>query len=360
MPILGLPRKARLPERVYKYYGPERTEVLATWLVRFSQLAALNDPFEFLINAKEGSIRKGAARVARRMSNPLTLIWVAFSAGLRSGRKNERLSSLPWAARLAIQAVVTPIAIVLVLILSPFISRHMRGMMLAAADEIEEILKKGVRDGLILVFSCSETWKSVPMWAHYAANHTGFVLGIDPSRAFVNSSSKSKTGFVVPRKVKYLRKEPQVTTNLNVFDFVAAKMDHWAYEREWRFIGIPDDAHIRGNFASGQELLLFKLEPDSLGEIIFGANSAFETVSRVLDLLIQTNQAPKIYQVRRSTGYGFERVEIIKATDLNFETVPSGPAPSLRGQKFARMEAAFGELYQDAQRGRLTRMFIRS
>lgn len=351
-------QKPNIPDRLYKFYTPARTEVFETFRVRFSQLAALNDPFEFLVSAKQGDLRKGATRLAGRQTNLLNLIGVAASASLRSVRKNAKFATLAWPLQFLILAIVTPIAIGIVLLLSPFIGRQMRAIMIAAADEIENILFTRVREGLVLVFSCSETWESVPMWAHYASNHTGFVLGIDPKRAFIDGSERAKTPFIYPRKVRYLRREPKVSPNLDIGDFICAKMDHWAYEQEWRFIGVPDEAASRGTFVDGQELLLFDLSSDSISEVIFGAKCSPSTVTNILRLLAKSGKIPDLYQVRQRVGYGFERVRIESVSDLNFEQAIPSPVPTLHDQPFHHLNDAFENFTRDAERGRMTRWFL--
>lgn len=351
-------RKPPLPDTVYKFYGPARTEVLETFRVRFSQLAALNDPFEFLVSVRPGDIRKGAARIARRQTNLFSLIGMGAGAALKASRKNEKLGGLPRPLRILVMVIVTPIAVGMVLLLSPFIGRQMRALMLAAANEVEDIFTR-VREGLVLIFSCTETWRSVPMWAHYAANHTGFALGIDPSKAFRSKGKKSGTPFIHPRKVRYLNRAPKVSPNLDIKDFVCSKMEHWSYEREWRFIGFPDDADARGNFIDGQELLLFQIEAASITEVVFGSNCALSTVVRILDLLMAARVTPDLYQVRQTVGYGFERVRIEHVTDLNLEPPRTGPAPNLGDQPFDHLHNALAGLTADAERGRITRWFLR-
>lgn len=136
-------------------------------------------------------------------------------------------------------------------------------------------------------------------------------------------------------------------------------MEHWSYEREWRFIGFPDDADARGDFVDGQELLLFRLEPASITEVLFGSNCALSTVVRVLDLLMAAGVTPDLYQVRQTVGYGFERVRIEHVTDLNLDLPKSVPVPNLGDQPFDHLQNAFADFTADAERGRLTRWFLR-
>lgn len=95
--------------------------------------------------------------------------------------------------------------------------------------------------------------------------------------------------------------------NRSSLNFLAAKMDHWSYEKEWWFMNMPDGAAQRGVVINGQELLLFDFESSSIREIVLGANCAAETVAAILEAVGAAGLELDLYQVKRSAGYGFER-----------------------------------------------------
>jgi hypothetical protein len=118
------------------------------------------------------------------------------------------------------------------------------------------------------------------MWAHYAGNHTGFAIGLEPATAFPNPNPKSDKRFLPALKVKYVRRQPRISmSDMDTSNFLTAKMDHWAYEKEWRFLNMPDGAAQRGGVVNGHELLLFDFRPDAIRKIVLGANCAPETVA---------------------------------------------------------------------------------
>ncbi|PLR26627.1 hypothetical protein SGCZBJ_09860 [Caulobacter zeae] len=349
-------RRPASPSIVYKYYGPERADVFRSFRVRFSQLGALNDPFEFLVQARPGELRRGAQRMAGRMSNPFSLIGMGVWAAFKGVRENGQLKTLAWPVRMIALAVVLPLAILMTLLLGPFIAKTMRKVMAAAADEFEVLLLEQVRRGLVLVFSCSEAWASVPMWAHYAGNHTGFTIGLDPASAFPNPNPKSDKRFLPALKVKYVRRQPRISmSDMDTSNFLTAKMDHWAYEKEWRFLNMPDGAAQRGVVVNGHELLLFNFRPDAIREVVLGANCAAETVATILDAIAEADLKLDLFQVKRSAGYGFERIRIRSLEDLQVETSPGGIVRDLREMKFERMEAAFDDFQKDASEDRIAR-----
>lgn len=294
--------------------------------------------------------------MAGRMTNVFGLFGMAIWAAFKAVRENDQLKALPRWVKGLVLVVVLPFSIIMTLLLGPFIAKTFRKVMAAAADEFEVILLEQVRKGLVLVFSCSETWASVPMWAHYAGNHTGFAIGLDPAIAFPNGNPKSDKPFIPPVKVEYVRRQPRLGMfNQDKGNFLAAKMDHWAYEKEWRFMNMPDGAAQRGVVVNGHELLLFDLEPGSIREIVLGANCAAETVAAILEAVVTADLKLDLYQVKRSAGYGFERIRIRTLDDLQAETLPSGVVEDLRGMKFERIDAAFDDLRNDAKQDRVAR-----
>lgn len=350
--------KHPLPDVLYKFYGPERAAVLRTHRVRFSQLGALNDPFEFVLTAKEGDFRKGIDRIARQVTSFIQMPIVGVSAAWRALRENEQLSA-PWPLRLLLAVIVFPVSVVFMILLSPFFRRFMRKAMAAMAEHFERLLFKGVREGLILVFSCAETWRSAPMWAHYANNHVGFAIGLDPATAFADKSPKANDPFLKPRKVRYMTEAPRLNpTSLDIKDFITAKMSHWSYEEEWRFVNMPDHADERGSFHNGHEILLFDLQPTSIREVVLGARSTPETAAAVLTALEAAALSPDIYQVRVSEGYRFERVRIQTLDDLEFTVAENRPVRGLRDQDLERTREALLGFVDEAQRNRVARWLL--
>ncbi len=244
------------------------------------------------------------------------------------------------------------------LISGPFLRRHFRSLMGAVADDFERALEKA-RSDMFVVFSSSETWNSVPMWAHYAGNHSGFCVGFDPSTAFKNPSPKSKHPYLLPRKCKYLKAAPNLNRRtINLIDFASSKMDHWSYEREWRFVGLPEDAALRGHMAAGHELLLFQMQPEAITEVVFGVNCSPSLVAEVIDRLHASNVRPELYQVQNSVGYGFERRKILSAQDIFVRPSSGGPVLGITPEMFKGAEDAYVDMMLDADNHRILRNLL--
>lgn len=100
------------------------------------------------------------------------------------------------------------------------------------------------------IISLSATCSSIPMWAHYANNHTGFAVELEiddtnPENLFINSTSpylKPKSSDFLFDEVSY-EKERGINSNLENLDFEEIRRHYyftkakaWQYEKEFRFI----------------------------------------------------------------------------------------------------------------------------
>src|SRR5689334_12905182 len=123
---------------VYKYLPPSRTDVIEDNLIRFTQSASLNDPFETApsIEGLKLAFRRHAIRMI----------------------ENERFSPLEYGvARLKIEAQI---------------DKHLTHFH----------RRNSVSDYAIL--SLSKIRNNLLMWAHYCDSHRGFVLGFDSTHTF--------------------------------------------------------------------------------------------------------------------------------------------------------------------------------
>lgn len=338
-----------VPPILYKYSSPDRLQIFSNFRVRFSQLAALNDPFELLIDMEPGAFRQVAMRSARSVLNPAALVWMALQQTFSLLRDPGKFENATFVVRIIVGVIMLPLAPLLVLLAYPFIGKYLKGFMEIIAEEFELTLGKA-RDGLILIFSCSETWDSVPMWAHYAGNHAGFAIGIDPRSAFSRTNSKGEAHQLQPRRVTYQDRIPTMGFGSREPDFLATKMPDWSYEREWRFTDVPDDASQRVAVPGSCEVLLFDLAPDSVREIVFGAKCTRADASRIMIALEQAGVAPEFYVVRRGPRYGFQRVRIHNSEEITEAHSDIGDtAPNIGDMNFERVEQGFLQMMKAAE-----------
>jgi len=141
---------------LFKYLGPDRASVFQNGLIRFSQAAALNDPFE-------STAAVSTAALVEQLKNDADVELEKILDGYgREGLKPADFDLIETARKRVhhrIRNKLTP-------------GRFGRQII-------------GMTSSQIGVLSLSKSSKSVLMWSHYALDHTGFVIGLnalDPAR----------------------------------------------------------------------------------------------------------------------------------------------------------------------------------
>lgn len=121
------------------------------------------------------------------------------------------------------------------------------------------------------ILSLTQEPDSIPMWAHYAAAHTGFVIAFDAASTLFKCAIES--GKLQP--VRYCSARISLTRGLHGQPWVRpeaifrTKSTEWEYEHEWRWIenDIPGSWVVNG---PAGELFLGPVPPDAIREIILG------------------------------------------------------------------------------------------
>jgi len=233
---------------VYKFLSPDRRSFFSEPAVRFSPLNALNDPFE------------GRAAVSgwcdldtfKKYSDDILVEFVKVF-----GWTGDNLKAAQEAARDNPEKVLAVID-------------EGKGKFPDAIREQHE--KYGIG-----ILSLSKNPGHELMWAHYAKNHTGFAVGMEPSAPFFKTSSWPDLQIFDFNEVKYHKIRPTIffhdTKNNEIlfFNCLFQKSIPWEYESEWRAI-IADVNKIEKNNIIG----LVDLPIDIIGEVRLGFNVTSE------------------------------------------------------------------------------------
>src|SRR6267154_4886364 len=145
---------------VYKYLNPRNITVLEKALIRFSQSAVLNDPFETTPNLER--LKESFIDHAMRLIDGVTY------------RSAVDYAAAKYKAR-------------------AMVKRHL--------DEFQEDKKRRYA-----VLSLSRTNNNLLMWAHYCDCHRGFVIGFDSANAFFQT--RRFNAFSVLAEVHYSDQRP--------------------------------------------------------------------------------------------------------------------------------------------------------
>ena len=155
----------------------------------------------------------------------------------------------------------------------------------------------------------TDTGQSLPMWAHYADNHTGCCLMFDFSKHSNLKSPKDDFPFYWMKKIEYQKDLPKYNMG-GMCDYIH-KSSEWEYENEWRAIMFDKNMSFHPNADFYKECRGAGLYP--LGNFLCGvilgyrikkaAEKKIINAARQRDISVQ-QASPELYE------YGIRLTEI--------------------------------------------------
>jgi hypothetical protein len=135
------------------------------------------------------------------------------------------------------------------------------------------------------VLSLTDDPLNETMWAYYADDHKGFVVGLDSDSTFFNPKPREPKPCGQLMNVIYTDTAPVVYVEAGKFDIPKevffAKTTKWSDEREWRMIKyLPMADEVKTN-PDGKKIHLFDVPSDAIKEVIFGARVREDVVQRL-------------------------------------------------------------------------------
>jgi hypothetical protein len=271
---------------LYKYVTPDRLDVLGNLLIRFTQPTALNDPFELrpLVSGfrpPDVAAKDLAAELERQLPQEIAKY----------------------------QAILNPAQAALLPVLANQLKSAMVGQAIEQIDAFFPTLKKSLFDMLgssLGILSLSEVPDNLLMWAHYAANHTGFVIEFDDKHAWFWAKLAETDEFRHLRKVSYLDKPPSpYLAEWKGHDVFYSKLKMWEYEQEWRVIRPLQEASKR----IGDDIYLFEVPPECIRSVIRGIKTSSDAGAELSTIL---KADPKLAHVRESQAQLSTRANTIE------------------------------------------------
>ena len=272
---------------LYKYLHPDRVDVLRSRRIRFTQPTALNDPFELAPYFE--TVVSEAQLLDHLTEHPLDL----------TPHLIEAYDRLPEGAKAALS-----LAQYLMLVKQSLegaegqrIFWETFGAGIGMIRELSGKLRQQLVDMLratVGILSLSEVADCAPMWAHYADQHRGFVLGFNEEHPFFSRRRSERDEFFFLRPVVY-RAPAAVATllDLSADDIMVSKSPEWSYEQEWRML-MPLTEELTRIDVAGEPVYLADLSPSAVSCVILGAKSSDELQSDVRTAL----NAPDYEQVQ--------------------------------------------------------------
>jgi hypothetical protein len=218
---------------LYKYYPPERVDVLERRIIYFAHPSVFNDPFE-----------------------------------LQPYFRNTWAESI----QQAIGAGTAP---------SPFVQENITLRMTMTPQLQQQLLAD--RHKQTLIFSTSQDGVSLLLWGHYAAGHTGFAVGFKSGEPSFHQRLDGTSRKL--QRVNYSSQRPAADTvdQLREQEMLLTKSSDWLYEKEWRMFESPFNADENQPVTPG--VWGFRLEPSSVERVVIGVRASEETKRRIVSVL---------------------------------------------------------------------------
>lgn len=243
-------------------------DVLSTWLIRFTQPGALNDPFEMRPHVEAYGTPEQIYKITADRWDRHTESQFERLKKERGGNVSYvefRDKALPFRESMIAQAIAKA-----------------SDQGLAMGAKIDEMLNRDLG-----VLSLSAKYDDLLMWSHYTESHRGFVLEFDTGSTFFNQAHppshvaanqeeidafKSEYGFL--RQVEYSDLRSSVVVTQLTFDHLLVKSKGWEYESEWRMLMPLDYADAKFEALEPYPVHLFMIPPAGVKRVILGCNSS--------------------------------------------------------------------------------------
>lgn len=272
--------------RLFKYFHPDRTDVLKSASIRFSPPSALNDPFE---------LKPHVSAIG-----PPEFYRSAFDEVV-----TESHEQLPAEARKNI-----PICLF----------HDLVGTRTSVGDlaQLFESFLPAVERGVFAAFEklgilcLTESPDNLLMWAHYADAHRGFVVEFDPESPFFNKKKAPGDELRHLRKVSYSADRPSVVlTRLEDFSPYLTKGIDWEYEKEWRMIDVLSAAQKKQPIGHGTGIAhLFDYPRAAVLSVVFGCRMTEEKRTEIHRILDENSEFNHVKRMRAEIDPSQYRVRL--------------------------------------------------
>lgn len=239
---------------MFKYFPPDRIDVLQDNLICFNNPRHFNDPFEFfsLYNFDGFLIELEKRFENLDIINHFTPQQLSFYQSLNPSQQLIMLTSI-----------------------KSFVNKLHEGNISTITNNARIAFEK-LNDEFIKItraLCLTEKPDNILMWAHYSNSHTGFVVEFDQTNEFFHQGKTLKDEYGYIRKVEYKNTIPEIDP---VSDNIAAhyliKSDEWKYEQEWRMFATVQNA-AKQIINNDSIYDLYKLPSNAIKRIILGCQA---------------------------------------------------------------------------------------
>lgn len=197
------------PPRLYKYFAPDRYGFFTNLRVRYSQLGALNDPFEGRPEITSLSTKQNLLETINQiLPEEIERIYQQLPPQIR-----HRMSYAQ------------------VMALADHVAKVKQTEILDSLQDIGDVAVSfitGKIDEFLGVFCLSEVPDSLLMWAHYACSHTGFVVEFNALHSIFHEQKSVEDDLRHIRRVYYRETRPSAPlSDMSAIELFLVKSGHW-------------------------------------------------------------------------------------------------------------------------------------
>ncbi|MEL4015976.1 DUF2971 domain-containing protein [Dryocola clanedunensis] len=265
---------------MFKYFPPERIDVLERNLICFSKPDHLNDPYEL---SATYNLDPFMDELTNNLStvNLIDHLTPEFKGLLSLLKESEQAKIIAQSQFILPQLLKVNKEFILQFTQSKF-------------DDIKSEICKSIR-----ILCLTEKPDNLLMWTHYADSHKGFVIEFDTQSSFFNQRRSDKDEFGYLRKVKYVEKIPELAplTSKSI-EYWTTKSVEWKYEHEWRMFLTEGTASTS---ITKQDIKydLYTLPSEAILSIIIGSKSTSKFENEMKNIL-QKNLRYKHIAVKKA------------------------------------------------------------
>ena len=283
---------------IYKYVDQDGArKIIANETLRFGRPSGMNDPFDIYIEDlfNVGLIEKQQHSVAALLdllqNDPTRFGEFVGADPAEVSRISDLIKSMPSGERAAVFAAMTPTRI-------QQEDAELADMLNRLEFQRQGVIAQFQNSG---IFCATRNHDNLLMWAHYAQQHRGVVLGFRPEverDSFLAITKAVRYTDVRPtfyKPIDHMAANDAAFTENDVTEFrnalIYSKSSHWSYEEELR-IDIPHGVPV------GQQATFLKFHPSELVEMYLGCRVDQPFRLEIMAAAYQLNPNVSIFDAR--------------------------------------------------------------
>jgi hypothetical protein len=299
---------------IYKYFPYQRRSFFSKPQVRFSPREALNDPFEMSRRWREISTDGIRAYIKDKLSVSLPAAFASkdLLVSMLAEDLLEKGQVLTPEQKQQVEAILAREQGRLFIQNQLVVAQHaLPSIVDVIFSQLEATFDDVVNNAISLsgVLCLTEDAHNQQMWAHYADQGKGFVVGLNPRHSFF----VHREGSIERNLLKQVIYTDEPTQNFwrNPYYLFLVKAPGWSYEKEWRMFK-KFESSDEAVLAVTPHVHLWILAPDIITSVHFGYQYDETEMAADMASLLSTGARPEFYKLVVNRALGVLEEQSIK------------------------------------------------